>query len=151
MATAPASAKRSLQCERPACLYRTHCQQKKLKARDRLDLIRGSLVITGDKHAWKKSPERYWRTVDTSTRATIVQLLAAFYQGKPQLQEQDVIHSGALAAQNMMLAAHALGYSSCLMIGFNPEEIANIINLPCGHCIAMLLALGKVLVEDCFK
>lgn len=101
------------------------------------------LVITGDKKAWKKRPERYWREADAPTTETIVNMLTAFYQGKPQLQEHEVIRSGALAAQNMMLAAQALGYSSCPMIGFNPEEVANIIRLPRSHCIVMLLALGK--------
>ncbi len=90
-------------------------------------------------------------------------MLTAFYQGKPQLQEHEVIRSGALAAQNMMLAAQALGYSSCPMIGFNADMVADIIHLPSDHQIVMLLALGKTsqpsrprgvdeaLVEDCFS
>jgi nitroreductase len=42
-----------------------------------------------------------------------------------------------------MLAAKSAGYDSCPMIGFDPQEIAELINLPKDHIIGMLLVIGK--------
>lgn len=46
-------------------------------------------------------------------------------------------------AQTMMLAAKAMGYDSCPMIGFDPIKVAEIINLPKDHLVGMLLVIGK--------
>ena len=46
-------------------------------------------------------------------------------------------------AQTMMLAARAMGYDSSPMIGYDPEAVAKLINLPDDHLVGMLLAVGK--------
>lgn len=45
--------------------------------------------------------------------------------------------------QTLMLAVKAMGYESCPMIGFEPEAVAELINLPPGHCIGSMAAIGK--------
>ena len=42
-----------------------------------------------------------------------------------------------------MLAAKAMGYDSCPMIGFEPDKVAKLINLPDDHVIALMIAVGK--------
>ena len=42
-----------------------------------------------------------------------------------------------------MLAAKAMSYDSFPMIGFDPEQVANIINLPEDHVIAFMITVGK--------
>jgi Nitroreductase len=42
-----------------------------------------------------------------------------------------------------MLAAKAMGYDSCPMIGFDPAKVAEIIRLPEGHLVGMMLTIGK--------
>jgi nitroreductase len=44
-----------------------------------------------------------------------------------------------------MLAAKAMGYDSCPMIGFDPVKVAEIIKLPEHHIIGMLLPVGKAI------
>lgn len=42
-----------------------------------------------------------------------------------------------------MLAAKAMGYDSCPMIGFDIDAVGKLINLPKDHAIGMMLAIGK--------
>ena len=43
----------------------------------------------------------------------------------------------------MMLAAKAMGYDSCPMIGFDPKKVAEIIKLPDSHIVGLMLTIGK--------
>ena len=42
-----------------------------------------------------------------------------------------------------MLAAKAMGYDSCPMIGFDIEKVAEVINLPADHVMGPMVAIGK--------
>ena len=44
-----------------------------------------------------------------------------------------------------MVAAKAMGYDSCPMIGFEPDKVAKLINLPKDHVIGLLIAVGKAI------
>ena len=53
------------------------------------------------------------------------------------------MRSCGIAAQTLMLAAKALGYDTCPMIGFDPDAVAKLINLPEKYVVAMLVVVGK--------
>ena len=53
------------------------------------------------------------------------------------------LRSCGIAGQTIMLAAKAMGYDSCPMIGFDPEQVGNIINLPENHVIGFIITVGK--------
>jgi len=53
------------------------------------------------------------------------------------------MRSCGIAAQTLMLAAKAMGYDSCPMDGFDFGKVAELINLPEDHAIAMFVAVGK--------
>jgi nitroreductase len=42
-----------------------------------------------------------------------------------------------------MVAAKAMGYDSCPMIGFDQAKVADLINLPSDHVIGFMIAVGK--------
>ena len=42
-----------------------------------------------------------------------------------------------------MLAAKSMGYDSCPMDGFDFNKVAELINLPADHVIAMFVAIGR--------
>ena len=42
-----------------------------------------------------------------------------------------------------MLAAKAMGYDSCPMIGFDIDKVAELINLPEDHVMGPMVAIGK--------
>ena len=59
------------------------------------------------------------------------------------LQRDEAMRSCGIAAQTIMLAAKSMGYDTNPMIGFDPQKVADIIDLPHDHVISMLIAIGK--------
>ena len=102
------------------------------------------VILCADLKAFKKSPERYWRTAPPEVGAMMVQMLG-MYEGRDQLQRDEALRSCGIAAQTIMLAAKALGYDSCPMAGFDPEAVGQLINLPPDHLICLAVAVGRAL------
>lgn len=102
------------------------------------------VILCADLNAFKKSPERYWRTAPPEVAQAMVQMLG-MYEGRAQLQRDEALRSCGMAAQTIMLAAKALGYDTCPMAGFDPEAVGRLINLPPDHAICMAVAVGRAL------
>ena len=105
------------------------------------------MIITGNIQAWSQKPDRYWRNTDDNKRQALVGMLTEFYQDREWLQRDEAIRSGAMAAQNLILAAKSMGYDSCPMIGFDFDKAAELIQLPQDHVIVMMLTIGKAIAE----
>lgn len=101
------------------------------------------IVLCADINAWQDRPERYWADAPKEAREMLVPMLTDFYQGKPQLQRDEAIRSCGMAAQTLMLTATAMGYGSGPLIGFDTEQVAELINLPEGYLIGMMIVVGK--------
>lgn len=101
------------------------------------------IVLCADTQAWQKDPQRYWANTPEEVQAMMLPMLASFYTGKEQLQRDEAMRSCGMAAQTLMLSAKALGYDTCPMIGFDSEQLAELINLPDGYIISMIITLGK--------
>lgn len=100
-------------------------------------------VLTADLKAWDKDPARYWKDAPQEAQDILVPMIKPFYEGKEQLQRDEAMRSLGIVSQTIMLASKAMGYDSCPMIGFDPDKVAEIINLPDDHAIGMLLVVGK--------
>lgn len=92
-----------------------------------------------------ENADRYWVNAPEPVRDMLVPMIGPFYAGKPQLQRDEAMRSVGIAAQTLMLAAKAMGYDSCPMIGFDTEKAARIVHLPEGHVIGMMVTVGKAL------
>jgi len=101
-----------------------------------------TLLICADLNAHVDAG-RYWVNAPEAVREMLVPMIAPFYQNNPQLQRDEAMRSVGIAAQTLMLAAKAMGYDSCPMIGFDPAKVAEIIRLPEGHLVGMMLTIGK--------
>lgn len=101
------------------------------------------IVMTADADAWKKSPERYWKGVPEEIANLLVHWMGPFHEGREWLQRDEAQRSIGMAMQNLMLAATAMGYQSCPMIGFDIEKVAELINLPGDHVMGPMVAIGK--------
>ena len=101
------------------------------------------LVICADLKSWKKNPEQYWKNAPKEAQDFLVPAMGSFYEGKDQLQRDEAMRSCGIAAQTLMLTAKSMGYDSNPMIGFDPEKVAEIINLPDDHVISMIMVIGK--------
>ena len=89
--------------------------------------------------------ERYWANAPEAVRNVLVPMIAPFYSENPDLQRDEAMRSVGIAGQTLMLAAKAMGYDSCPMIGFDPARVAEIIKLPKDHVIGMIVVVGKAL------
>jgi len=69
--------------------------------------------------------------------------MGPFHEGREWLQRDEAQRSIGIAAQNIMLAATAMGYQSCPMIGYEIEKVAKLINLPNDHVMGPMIAIGK--------
>ena len=101
------------------------------------------IIMTADVDAWKKEPSRYWRNAPEDVADLLVNWMGPFHEGKPQLQRDEAMRSIGMAMQTLMVAAKAMGYESCPMIGFDHDAVAQLINLPADHCIGPMVAIGK--------
>ena len=101
------------------------------------------LVICADLKSWKKNPEQYWKNAPKEAQDFLVPAMGSFYEGKDQLQRDEAMRSCGIAAQTLMLTVKSMGYDSNPMIGFDPEKVAEIINLPDDHVISMIMTIGK--------
>lgn len=101
------------------------------------------IVLCGNLNAWKESPERYWKNAPQPVQDFLVPAIGQYYEGRDQVQRDEIMRSCGLAGQTLMLAAKAMGYDSCPMDGFDFDAVAKIINLPPDHAISFMIAVGK--------
>jgi nitroreductase len=101
------------------------------------------LVICADLKSWKKNPSQYWKDATKEAQDFLVPAMGEFYEGKEQLQRDEAMRSCGIVAQTLMLVAKSMGYDSNPMIGFDPQKVAEIIDLPDEHVISMLMVIGK--------
>ncbi|MEM6413623.1 MAG: nitroreductase family protein [Pseudomonadota bacterium] len=112
---------------------------------DQAQITDASLLIlmTADTKAFEKDPQRYWANAPKEVADLLVNWMGPFHDGREWLQRDEAQRSIGMAMQNIMLAATAMGYASCPMIGFEIEEVANLIDLPKDHVMGPLVAIGK--------
>ena len=103
-----------------------------------------TILICADLHSYEDGG-RYWVNAPQLVQDVLVPMIEPFYKDNPALQRDEAMRSVGIAAQTLMLAAKAMGYDSCPMIGFDPAKVGKIINLPENHVIGMMLTIGKAL------
>ena len=112
---------------------------------DQAQMTDASLLIlfTADTKAWQKEPGRYWQNAPKQVAELLVNWMGPFHEGREWLQRDEAQRSIGMAMQTLMLAAKAMGYDSCPMIGFDIDEVGKLINLPQDHVIGPMVAIGK--------
>ena len=101
------------------------------------------IVLCADLKAYGKDPAKYWVNAPKEAGERLAGMMIPFYEDKDQLQRDEAMRSVGIAGQTIMLAAKAMGYDSCPMIGFDPEAVGTIINLPEDHVIGFIIVVGK--------
>lgn len=101
------------------------------------------VIMTADVNAWKKDPSRYWKNAPAEVAELLVNWMGPFHEGREWLQRDEAQRSIGMAMQTLMLAAKAMGYDSCPMIGFDIDAVAKLINLPEDHVMGPMVAIGK--------
>lgn len=112
---------------------------------DQSQMTDASLLVlfTADVKAWEKEPARYWKNAPTEVAELLVGWMGPFHEGREWLQRDEAQRSIGMAMQTLMLAAQGLGYQSCPMIGFDVEQVAELVKLPDDHVMGPMVAIGK--------
>ncbi len=112
---------------------------------DQAQMTDASLLVlmTADKMAWAKDPDRYWRDAPPEVAKLLVDWMGPFHEGREWLQRDEAQRSIGMAMQTLMLSAQAMGYDSCPMIGFDIDKVAELIRLPEDHVMGPMVAIGK--------
>ena len=100
-------------------------------------------VVCADIKAWEKDPQRYWVNAPKEAQDILVPWIHPFYNDKEQLQRDEAMRSVGLMLQTLMIAAKAMGYDSCPMIGFDIDEVGQLIHLPSDYAVGAMLVIGK--------
>jgi len=103
------------------------------------------VLLCADLKAWNRQPERYWKTAPEAVQKQLVPMIIQFYEGRESVQRDEAMRSCGIAAQTLMLTAKVMGYDTCPMIGFDPQAVAELIQLPEDHAIGMMITVGKAL------
>ncbi len=106
------------------------------------------IVLCADTKSWEKQPVRYWVNAPKEVQEFMVPAIDTYYREKEQVQRDEAMRSCGIAAQTLMLAAKSMGYDSCPMDGFDFDKVAELINLPADHLVAMFVAIGKCTKES---
>lgn len=101
------------------------------------------IVLAADLMAWEKHAARLWAGAPREVQDFLLPAIENYYTDKPEVQRDEAMRSCGLAAQNLMLAARALGYDSCPMDGFDFAAVGELLHLPADHVLAMFVAIGK--------
>ena len=101
------------------------------------------IILCADLKSWQNRPDRYWVNAPKEVQEFILPAIDNYYRGKDQVQRDEAMRSCGIAAQTLMLTAKSMGYDSCPMDGFDFDKVAELINLPSDHVIAMFVAIGK--------
>jgi nitroreductase len=120
-------------------------EQLKAAAWNQAQVWDASLVVLlcADLLASKRQPERYWRNAPESVQQMLVPMIGNYYDNNVELQRDEAMRSIGIASQTLMLAAKAMGYDSCPMVGFDPVKVAELVKLPADHTIGLMLTIGK--------
>lgn len=71
-----------------------------------------------------------------------VGMASGTHSGNPQLQRDEALRSGSLAAMTMMLAAEGMGLRSSALSGFDPEGLKREFSLGAADVPVMLVSVG---------
>ena len=104
------------------------------------------IVVTADTQVHEHAKDG-WKNLDGEVAERLDNLVRELYADNPQLQRDEAIRSGSLAAMTMMLIATEMGLDTSPMIGFDPQSVAGIAQVPDDYVIVMLVCVGKALAD----
>lgn len=100
------------------------------------------IILTGNRNAYKNK-DRYLRNAPAPVREIFAPMIDDMYGENDAIARDEDCRSVGLSAMNLMLMATEMGYQSCPLIGFDPAQVSEIIQLPEDHAPLMLVVVGK--------
>lgn len=107
------------------------------------------ILVLGDKDAYKKAAEineglMMLGILNKQQYDFLVNDTMSLYETRgPVFQRDDAIRNASLSSMLFMLAAKEKGWDTCPMIGFDPDQIRQILNIDDQYEVALMITIGK--------
>ncbi|MCM3716546.1 nitroreductase family protein [Alkalihalobacillus oceani] len=112
------------------------------------------IAVLGDKQAFRQASEIYeglklLGIVSKQEYEHMVQDTVSFYETRgTSFLRDEAIRNASLSAMLFMLAAKEKGWDTCPMIGFDPEQVKDVLNIDDQYEVVMLVTIGKEKTES---
>ncbi|MDR9506211.1 nitroreductase family protein [Brevibacillus agri] len=107
------------------------------------------IIVLGDLEAYKNAGRineglLHLGVMDQREYDHTVSSVHSFYEaGGEPFKRDEAIRNASLSAMLFMLAAKDKGWDTCPMIGFDPEAVREILQIPDRYVPAMMITIGK--------
>jgi nitroreductase len=91
---------------------------------------------------WAGQPKPKGTLLEHTPKAYIIILINSALEAELGGNQRLTIYDVGLAAENIILVALEQGLGSCPMLGFERDELRQVLNIPESYDIALLVALG---------
>lgn len=115
----------------------------------KLHTASAAIIVLGDIEAHKKADKIYsglynLGVYDKFEYKDILDGINGLYEGRGKgFQHEEAIRNASLSAMMFMLIAKDRGWDTCPMIGFEPEKVREIFNIPENLEPVLLISMGK--------
>jgi len=107
------------------------------------------ILVTGDRYAYRKTEKinegmRDLGIIKDFELQEMVENNTQFYEsrGEPFMKEE-ATRNASLSAMMFMLAAKNRGWDTCPMIGFDSDQVRELLEIPDIHEIVLMITIGK--------
>lgn len=105
------------------------------------------ILVLGDMEAFKDAERIYEGMLhlgmidECHFRETIDSIYSAYQN--PEFRKEEAIRNASLSAMQFMLIAKSKGWDTCPMIGFDPQQMRTLLNIPDRYQIVLMMTIGK--------
>lgn len=108
-----------------------------------------AILVMGNKEEYKNAENLYegmlnLNVLNQDEYDAIISAIHDLYDGwGDDFKRDEAIRNACLSAMTFMLIAKDKGWDTCPMIGFDPEAVRNLFNIPDNYVPALLITIGK--------
>jgi putative NAD(P)H nitroreductase len=108
-----------------------------------------AILVLGNKTAYKNAENIYSGMLNLGMMEKIdydnmLRDINNLYESRgTDFQKDEAIRNASISASMFMLLAKEKGWDTCPMIGFNPDEMRELFNIPENYEIVLLITMGK--------
>lgn len=107
------------------------------------------ILVTGDRYAYRQTEKinegmRDLGIIKDFELQEMIENNTHFYESRgEQFMKEEAIRNASLSAMMFMLAAKNRGWDTCPMIGFDSDQVRDLLKIPDTHEIVLMMTIGK--------
>ncbi|MBU8785831.1 MULTISPECIES: nitroreductase family protein [Bacillus] len=107
------------------------------------------ILVTGDRYAYRQTEKinegmRDLGIIKDFELQEMIENNTHFYESRgEQFMKEEAIRNASLSAMMFMLAAKNRGWDTCPMIGFDSDQVRDLLKIPDTHEIVLMITIGK--------